>query len=43
MSKADKVWLQAWTHSHADLINKDGAFPFLNATKRRSRSPAMSR
>ena len=34
MSKADKVWLQTWIHSHADLINKDGVFPFLNATKR---------
>ena len=34
MSKADKVWLQTWIHGHADLINKDGIFPFLNATKR---------
>ena len=34
MSKADKVWLQTWIHGHADLINKDGVFPFLNATKR---------
>ena len=34
MGKADKVWLQTWIHSHADLINKDGVFPFLNATKR---------
>lgn len=30
----DKVWLQTWIHSHADLINKDGIFPFLNAAKR---------
>lgn len=30
----DKVWLQTWMHGHADLINRDGAFPFLNAAKR---------
>ena len=34
LSKADKVWLQTWIHGHADLINKDGMFPFLNAAKR---------
>jgi hypothetical protein len=34
LSDADKVWLQAWIHSHADLIAKDGNFPFLNAAKR---------
>jgi hypothetical protein len=34
LSKADKVWMQTWIHRHADLINKDGVFPFLNATKR---------
>lgn len=32
--KVDKVWLQTWIHSNADLINKDGVFPFLNAAKR---------
>ena len=32
--KFDKVWLQTWIHSHAELINRDGAFPFLNAAKR---------
>ena len=32
--KVDKVWLQTWIHSNADLINKDGTFPFLNAAKR---------
>ena len=31
---ADKVWLQTWIHSNADLINRDGTFPFLNAAKR---------
>nr|MBA3446688.1 hypothetical protein [Pseudaminobacter sp.] len=30
----DKVWLQTWIHGHADLINSDGVFPFLNAAKR---------
>lgn len=32
--KFDRVWLQTWIHSHAELINKDGIFPFLNAAKR---------
>lgn len=32
--KVDKVWLQTWIHSNADMINKDGTFPFLNAAKR---------
>lgn len=30
----DKVWLQSWIHSHADLIGRDGTFAFLNAAKR---------
>ena len=34
LSDVDKVWLQAWIHGHADLINADGNFPFLNAAKR---------
>jgi hypothetical protein len=34
LSNMDKVWLQTWIHGHADLINKDGDFPFLNAAKR---------
>lgn len=34
LTKIDKVWLQSWIHSNADLINRDGTFPFLNAAKR---------
>ncbi|WP_162246443.1 MULTISPECIES: DUF6638 family protein [unclassified Mesorhizobium] len=34
LTEVDKVWLQTWIHGHAELINKDGAFPFLNAAKR---------
>ncbi|MBB6464156.1 DUF6638 family protein [Aminobacter carboxidus] len=34
IGKVDKVWLQTWIHSHADVINRDGNFPFLNAAKR---------
>lgn len=34
ISALDKVWLQTWIYTNADLINKDGAFPFLNAAKR---------
>lgn len=32
--KFDRVWLQTWIHGHAELINQDGTFPFLNAAKR---------
>ena len=34
LSSVDKVWLQTWIHNHADAINRDGNFPFLNAAKR---------
>ena len=34
LTDVDKVWLQTWIHGHADLIAKDGNFPFLNAAKR---------
>ncbi|MET0598690.1 MAG: DUF6638 family protein [Mesorhizobium sp.] len=34
LGKADKVWLQTWIHSHADLISREGTFPFLNSAKR---------
>ena len=34
LSEVDKVWLQTWIHAHADLIARDGNFPFLNAAKR---------
>ena len=33
-AKVDRVWLQTWIHQNADLINRDGVFPFLNAAKR---------
>ena len=33
-AQVDKVWLQTWIHGNADLIAKDGTFPFLNAAKR---------
>ena len=34
LNKVDKVWLQTWIHGHADAINSDGIFPFLNGAKR---------
>ncbi|MEZ2329291.1 DUF6638 family protein [Mesorhizobium sp. RCC_202] len=34
LTDVDKVWLQTWIHGHADLIARDGNFPFLNAAKR---------
>ena len=34
LANADKVWLQTWIARNADLINRDGVFPFLNAAKR---------
>lgn len=33
-AKVDKIWLQTWIQSNADLIREDGVFPFLNAAKR---------
>ena len=34
LSAVDKVWLQTWIHTHADLVSRDANFPFLNAAKR---------
>jgi len=34
LTTVDKVWLQTWIQSHADLITSEGSFPFLNAAKR---------
>jgi len=34
LGRLDRVWLQTWIHNHADLIGRDGVFPFLNAAKR---------
>lgn len=34
LTRADTIWLQTWIARNADLINRDGVFPFLNATKR---------
>lgn len=34
LTKIDKVWLQTWIHTNADLIAREGAFPFLNTAKR---------
>jgi hypothetical protein len=34
LANADKIWLQTWIARNADLITKDGVFPFLNAVKR---------
>ena len=34
VARADKVWLQTWIHGHADTLNSEGTFPFLNAAKR---------
>ncbi len=34
LNKVDKVWVQTWIHKHADLINREGSFPFLNGAKR---------
>jgi len=33
-SKVDNVWMQTWLHRNADLVARDGNFPFLNAAKR---------
>jgi hypothetical protein len=34
LSRVDKIWMQSWIQNHADVVNRDGTFPFLNAAKR---------
>lgn len=34
LTSASLVWFQTWIQNHADIINRDGTFPFLNAAKR---------
>lgn len=34
LSRVDKIWMQSWIQNHADVVNGDGTFPFLNAAKR---------
>ena len=34
LRQVDKVWLQTWIHANAELIAREGTFPFLNAAKR---------
>ncbi|MGB3389092.1 MAG: DUF6638 family protein [Pseudaminobacter sp.] len=43
IARADKVWLQTWIHGHAEMINRDGTFPFLNAAKREIRQLGQMR
>ncbi|MDS1135951.1 DUF6638 family protein [Nitratireductor indicus] len=33
-SRIDPVWLQTWTHRHADMVAREGSVPFLNAAVR---------
>jgi hypothetical protein len=34
LTDASLVWFQTWIQTHADIINREGSFPFLNAAKR---------
>ena len=34
LTEASLVWYQTWIQSHADIINREGTFPFLNGAKR---------
>ncbi len=34
LGNIDAVWLQTWIHRNAEMIRKDGQYPFLNAVKR---------
>ncbi len=34
LNSVDDVWVQTWMHRYADLINEEGTYPFLMATKR---------
>lgn len=36
LTNIDAIWLQTWIHRNAELIRKDGAYPFLNSAKRSS-------
>ena len=32
--RSDRIWLQTWLQTHADLVAREGSFPFLNQAKR---------
>jgi hypothetical protein len=34
LNKIDDIWLQTWMHRNADMIRRDGRYPFLNSAKR---------
>lgn len=34
LSQVDSIWLQTWVHRNADLVRRDGTYPFLQAARR---------
>lgn len=34
LSTVDSIWLQTWIHRNADLVTRDGTYPFLQAARR---------
>jgi hypothetical protein len=34
LNKIDDIWLQTWMHRNAEMIRRDGRYPFLNSAKR---------
>jgi len=42
LSRLDAIWLQTWIHRNADLIARDGTYPFLQAAARRIASGAIA-
>ena len=34
LASLDPIWLQTWLARNADLVNRDGVYPFLNTAKR---------
>ncbi len=34
LNAVDSIWLQTWLHRHADLVTRDGTYPFLQAARR---------
>ena len=34
LNAIDKIWLQTWIHTHAEIISDEGTWPFLNAFRR---------
>lgn len=34
LARVDSIWLQTWVHRNADLVRRDGTYPFLQSARR---------